>query len=192
MAERDAARSADTGGAVGWVGGDIAAWAPRQPAGVVLANASLHWVAAHDTLFPRPASTLAPGGVLAVQLPRNSDRPSHRILAEIAARPRWRDRVGGVAGPVPVDGPTAYHDRLAPHCAEVDIWETVYLQVLQGPDPVARWVESTAARPYLAALGPDGGAFLAEYAEAVAEHYPARPDGTTLFPCRRLFVIATR
>jgi len=45
----------------------------------------------------------------------------------------------------------------------------------------------------LAPLPPDLRAeFLAAYTAAVAPHYPRRPDGTTLLPFRRLFILARR
>lgn len=186
-----AAREADPDEWVRWVQGDIAGWAPDRPADLIFANASLHWVPDHDDLFPRLAGCLRPGGVLAVQMPRNFDEPSHRVLAEVARRPEWRGTVGHLVRPSPVDLPDAYRRRLAA-CPRVEVWETRYRQVLKGPDPVARWVEGTAARPYLAALGDRSAAFMADYRQAVEPHYPPGPDGTTPFPFLRLFVIATR
>ncbi len=180
------------GSRVEWVRDDISAWSPREPADLVFANASLHWVDDHDTLFPALASALADGGVLAVQMPRNFDEPSHRVLSEVAGRERWVGRVGHRAGWRPVDPPAAYFDRLAPLCSSVDLWETVYFHVLHGDDAAAEWVKGTAARPYLDDLGDDAEAFFGEYAAALRPHYPPRPDGTTLFRFRRLFLIATR
>jgi len=107
----------------------------------------LHRVDDHDALFPELVGNLAEGGVLAVQMLRNFGEPSHQVLYEVAARPRWRARVGHRAGWCPVDEPAAYFDRLAPVCDRVDLWETVYLQVLGGGDVVAEWAKGTAARP---------------------------------------------
>jgi len=177
---------------VTWVQGDIAGWSPPDPAGLVFANASLHWLDDHNTLFPALASALAPGGVLAVQMPRNFDEPSHRVLYEVAGQGRWVDRVGHRAGWRPVDSPAAYFDRLAPVCGEINLWETVYFHVLQGEDAAAQWVKGTAARPFLEDLGDDAEEFFAEYTDALRPHYPPRADGSTLFPFRRLFAIATR
>jgi trans-aconitate 2-methyltransferase len=173
-----------------WVLGSIEDWTPPQPAGVIYANASLHWVPNHDALFPRLAGYLAPGGVLAVQMPRNFDLPSHTLLYETAAEPSWADRVGHLPTASPIAGPARYHDLLAPHCEAVDVWETTYLQVLTGSDPVAAWTRGTAARPYLDALGADGEAFMADYAARLRDAYPPSPDGTTIFPMRRVFAVA--
>ncbi|MCJ7725170.1 MAG: methyltransferase domain-containing protein, partial [Acidimicrobiia bacterium] len=67
------ATAGEEDGTVAWVEGDIASWSPPEPAGLVFANASLHWVADHARLFPALAESLAPGGVLAAQMPRNFD-----------------------------------------------------------------------------------------------------------------------
>jgi trans-aconitate 2-methyltransferase len=87
--------------------------------------------------------------------------------------------------------PPFYYDLLAPRTADVDIWETEYLHVLEGADPVKEWVKGTWLRPLLDALAePDRSAFEASYARMAADAYPRRPDGRTLLPFRRLFMIA--
>lgn len=174
---------------IDWVLGDLTAWEPRVAVDVVTANAVLQWVDGHLDLLPR---LMTHTRVLAVQMPRNFDAPSHTILAETAADPRWSRRVGHLRRLAPVASAERYYDALAPVAGHVDIWETEYVHVLPGEDPVARWVAGTAARPYLEALGSDGEAFLADYADRVASAYQRRPDGTTLFPFRRLFFVAYR
>ncbi len=87
-------------------------------------------------------------------------------------------------GVQPVDAPEDYYGRLAPLCADVDIWTTTYLHVLRGEDPVVDWMSGTGLRPYLQAL-PDSAereAFLDVYRRVVAEAMPPRPDGSVLFP----------
>jgi trans-aconitate 2-methyltransferase len=75
----------------------------------------------------------------------------------------------------------------------VDIWETVYLHVLDGDDPVLRWTRSTALRPVMDALNEKNfAAFEAAYAARLREAYPRRSDGRTLFRFRRLFMVARR
>jgi trans-aconitate 2-methyltransferase len=172
-----------------WVSGDITGWAPPDPADVAVCNAVLHWVDGNTALLPR---LMARTAVLAVQMPRNFDAPSHTLLAETAASPRWRDRVGHLRWERPVADPAEYYDALAPVADRLDLWETEYVHLLTGDDPVPRWVSGTAARPHLEVLGDDGPAFLSDYAERVRSAYPRRPDGITLFPFRRIFIVATR
>jgi trans-aconitate 2-methyltransferase len=89
--------------------------------------------------------------------------------------------------------PAWYHDLLAPHAAALDIWETEYLHVLAGDDPVLSWTRGTALRPVMQALDADQfAAFEAAYAERLRMAYPKRADGGTLFPFRRLFIVAQR
>ena len=77
----------------------------------------------------------------------------------------------------------------------MDAWETTYLHLLHGPDPVLRWVSSTGARPVLQALDAAGGGlrgrFETEYGAALREAYPEQPHGTVL-PFRRIFLVAHR
>jgi trans-aconitate 2-methyltransferase len=74
-----------------------------------------------------------------------------------------------------------------------DVWETTYLHVLTGPDPVLGWVRSTVLRPVLALLDEDEGERLtADYAAALRAAYPLRPDGTTVLPFRRIFAVGHR
>jgi len=173
--------------------GDIADWRPPAPAALLFANASLHWLAPHDALFARLMGLLVPGGVLAVQMPRNHNAPSHRLMDEAAAAGPWRDRLRDVRGIAPVGDAPAYHRLLAPLAGSLDIWETEYLHRLAGRDPVVEWTRGTGLRPYLDRLdGPARGGFLADYARRVAAAYPPEPDGTTLLPFRRIFIVAVR
>ena len=74
----------------------------------------------------------------------------------------------------------------------LDIWETEYLQVLEGKDPVLEWVKGTGLRPILNGLDEhERELFLVEYARRLRAAYPVRGDGRTLYPFRRLFIVAT-
>lgn len=175
-----------------WHLGDVAAWDPGHDVDLVFSNAALHWLDDHDGLFPRLMGHLRPGGVLAVQMPRNFDGPAHQLLYETARDPRWADRTEALAGWDPVAEPGLYYDLLAPHASTVDIWETRYMQVLHGEDPVAEWTRGTAARPFLEAAGPDAATFFSDYAARLRMVFERRADGTTLLPFRRLFLVAVK
>ena len=85
------------------------------------------------------------------------------------------------------------HRRPLVDSASLDMWETEYVQALEGKDPIKEWVKGTWLRPLLDALdGPERDDFEAAYARLVARAYPPRADGRTLFPFRRLFMIAER
>jgi trans-aconitate 2-methyltransferase len=180
------------GGRVRYEEGDAGTWAAAEPVDVLFSNAALHWLDGHGTLLPRLLGMVKPGGVLAVQMPRNHGAASHTCMVEAARSGPWRDRLEPVLRPSPVAKPSFYYDVLAPVAAGLDIWESEYLQVLEGERPVVRWTMGTALKPLLDALDePWRGRFLTEYAERIDRAYPLRADGRTLFPFRRLFIVAT-
>ena len=185
------AKAAAEAPGVAWKHADLASWRPPRPADIIFSNAALHWLGDHARLFPSLLSALAPGGVLAVQMPRNFTAPSHTAIGDAARSGPWRVRLEPLLRPVPVAEPALYFDLLAPRAAAIDIWETEYVHVLEGDDPVKEWTKATWLRPLLDALEePDRSRFEACYAALVARAYPRRPDGRTLLPFRRLFIIA--
>jgi trans-aconitate 2-methyltransferase len=186
-------QAGESSGRIIWRRQSIAHWSPDAPADLVFSNAALHWLPDHATLFPRLMGTLARGGVLAVQMPRNFDAPSHTLIADVIRARPWRGRLEPLLKPSPVEPPAFYHRVLAPIAGTTDVWESEYLQVLRGDDPVKQWVKGTWLVQFLDALDPtERPTFEAEYARRLREAYPPESDGTTLFPFRRLFLIATR
>ncbi|MGB6241063.1 MAG: trans-aconitate 2-methyltransferase [Castellaniella sp.] len=174
---------------------DIAAWQPDDPYDLILANASLQWIPDHAALFPHLAACLTPGGSLAVQMPDNQDEPVKTVMRQVAASPRWADRVGDERSTrFPRHPATWYYDLLTPHCKRVDIWRTTYWHVLPGGvDAIVEWFKGSALRPFLALLPPqDHAAFLQDYRDALAPDYPAQADGAVLLPIPRFFLIASR
>ena len=173
--------------------GDVRDWQPARPVDVLVSNATLQWVPDHLTLLPRWVEALSPGGWLAIQMPANFGAPSHALMRELAGSPRWRDRLDGVLRHADaVAEPSAYLDVLAAAGTSVDVWQTTYVHVLTGDDPVLSWVRGTGLRPVLSALSPeDGAAFEVEYAELLRTAYPAQAYGTP-FPFTRTFAVAHR
>jgi trans-aconitate 2-methyltransferase len=171
---------------------DVRDWRPDSPVDVIISNAVLQWVPDHLELLPRWAGWLADDGWLAFQLPGNFDQPSHAILRELAAADQWQDALAGVELNRQSGDPGRYLDLLARLGLVVDAWETTYLHVLTGPDPVTEWYKGTGLRPVLAALGAAEAAdFVSQYGARVRVAYPAAPYGTVL-PFRRVFVVAHR
>ena len=75
---------------IDWRLGDIAGWGPERAADLIFANASLHWLPDHERLLPRLAESLAPGGVLAVQMPMAWESRQHGIMRAVAGEGPWR------------------------------------------------------------------------------------------------------
>jgi trans-aconitate 2-methyltransferase len=176
-----------------WVEADVATWMSPEPVSVVYSNATFQWVDDHNPIFLRLLATVEDGGALAVQMPRNFDAPSHVLLRETAARGPWAAKVKDIARAKPVYEPQVYYDLLAPHARKVDIWETEYLQALEGEDAVFKWVSGTALVPFREAL--DGALrdeFLETYRRRLSDAYPLRADKRTLFPFKRIFIVAQR
>ena len=174
--------------------GDVQDWQPAGPVDVLVTNAVLHWVPGPAGQELVVAGQLAPGGELALQVPGNFRAPTHTLLADLCRSPRWAAQLADAAPrPDAVLEPAGYYDVLTTAGLTADVWETTYLHVLSGPDPVLDWVRSTQLRPLLALLGDDDGAeFTAAYGAALREAYPPRPDGTTQLPFRRIFAVGSR
>jgi len=190
----DAARAA-YGASATWTQADAATWQPDTPQDLIYANAALQWLDDHLTLFPRLFGFLKPGGVLAVQMPNQYNNPSHVLMREVAENGPWADTLAPLLRPAPVARPEDYVAWLSPKAATVDVWQTEYCQVMTGEDPVLDWIGSTALKPLCEALAlanDQRTAFLETLGNALRNAYPRHPDGTTLFPFRRLFIVAVK
>jgi trans-aconitate 2-methyltransferase len=173
---------------------DIATWQPRQAPALVYANAALQWVGAHDRLLPRFFAALAPGGVLAVQMPDNLGSPGHLAMREVAALPAYAPAIGDAgSGRQRNLSADAYYDLLAKDAAQVDIWRTTYHHPMQSPRAIVDWLRSTGLRPFLDPLSEAQRAgFLRDYEQRIDAAYPERSDGLRLLAFPRLFIVATR
>ena len=179
--------------AIDWRQADLGAWRCAEPFDLVFSNAALHWLTDHAAFFPRLAQCVTPGGVLAVQMPSNFSAPSHVLMHELALEPPYREHLKPVLRPTPVLDAGDYYALLAPLFARLDIWTTEYRQLLRGENPVADWTRTTWLGGLLDALPrPSRGPFEAEYRRRVLDAYPKSPDGATLFPFKRLFIVATK
>lgn len=176
-----------------WVQAGAAQWEPAVPVDLIFSNAALNWVPEHARVFPALMNHLAPGGILAVQMPRNFEAASHRGMEETARQGPWRAALEHLLGPPPVAAPAAYVTWLQGHAALLDVWETEYQHILDGPDAVKEWTKGTWLKRFLEALPPaDAARFEADYASRMRLAYPPRPDGRTVFAFRRVFVVAQR
>jgi len=177
---------------VEWKAQDLARWNPPAAVDLIVSNAALQWLDEHDQLLPRLLSHLKPGGVLAVQMPAQHGAPSHVLGYELARSPRWREALEGAVRR-PILEPPEYYALLRPHVASLDLWSTEYLQVLRGDNPVVEFTKGSFVGAWLSILPEDDAReFETQYRERVAAAYPAQPDGATLFPFRRFFIVAQR
>ncbi len=174
---------------------DIATWKSPGLYDVILANASLQWIPDHESLLPALVAKLAPGGSVAVQMPDNLDEPAHRLMREIAAMEPWAAKLATASNArAPRHAADWYYKVLRGHVTTVDVWRTVYHHPLAGgAGAIVEWFKGTGLRPFLDPLdATEREDYLARYQAAVAQAYPAMPDGTVLLPFPRLFFVATR
>jgi trans-aconitate 2-methyltransferase len=176
-----------------WQVADAAAWTATEPCDLVFANAVLQWIPDHARLCPHLLAQLAPGGVLAVQVPATAhfDSPVHREIHRVAADDPRFHTARNVFHAAPA---SFYYDLLAPRCARLDIWETTYFHVVDGPRALLDWYRGTGLRPYLEALSTDEerSGFEREVLDRYTAAYPLQPDGRLLFPFTRLFFVARK
>jgi trans-aconitate 2-methyltransferase len=169
---------------------DAREWKPDGPVDVIASNAMLQWIPDHESLLVKWVDYLADGGWLAIQVPANHDEPTHRLLRELARTDRWSDQLSAVALTRQAANPADYLDLLVGAGCTVDAWETTYLHVLIGEDPVLRWISGTGLRPVITTLeGAERDEFLTEYGGLLRQAYPEASYGTAV-PFRRVFVVA--
>lgn len=169
---------------------DLRAWLRTgEPVDVIISNATLQWVPGHLDLLPALVEHVRPGGWLAFQVPGNFGEPSHVLRRELAAESPYAEHTAGVAAPEAHDAAT-YLQALSALGCTVDAWETTYLHVLHGQDPVFAWISGTGARPTLQALPDDlRTAFEEELKRRLRRAYPDDGHGVVM-PFRRVFVVA--
>ncbi|WP_285375993.1 trans-aconitate 2-methyltransferase [Pseudomonas sp. lyk4-TYG-107] len=174
---------------------EIDSWGDQGPFDVIFANAVLQWVPDHATLLSALAAKLSDGGSLAIQMPDNLNEPSHRLMREVAANGPWAAKLAGAAGQrTDMASASDYFSMLRLHCSRVDVWRTTYHHQLSGGAAgVVEWFKGSGLIPFLSPLTEEERAqYLTQYMAAVAEAYPALPDGSVLLPFPRLFIVATR
>ncbi len=176
---------------------DIASWQAEEINGrlpdLIFANAALQWVPDHAQLFPRLLGMLAPGGVLAIQMPDNREEPTHRLMRAVAAEQPWAAVIGDPhAVRTDLLSLNDYYDLLA-RDAQVDVWRTAYQHPMDSAEAIVQWVRGTGLRPFLAPLSPElQTSFVAEYTRRIDAAYTKRSDGKRLLAFPRLFLVATR
>jgi len=186
-------RATQSGVAAEWLEADIAEWQPAEPPGLIFSNATLQWLPNHSALFDRFMEVLPTGGALAVQMPRNFTSASHTIIQHVVETGPWAERLMPLKDFNPVARPEDYYARLADRAESIDVWETEYVHVLRGEDAVYHWIKGTALTPYLDALaGRELDDFVTQLKERLGAAYRRRANGVTLFPFRRLFLVALK
>jgi trans-aconitate 2-methyltransferase len=177
-----------------FVEADLVTWKPDAWFDLLFANAVFQWVPDHPAVLKRLLAALPPGGVLAVQMPDNTDEPALALMREVGGKGAWATALtdaNAARDELPRLGD--YYDLLRPHATRLDMWVTTYIHVMASAAAIVEWFKGSALRPYLSALSPDlRKPFLENYTAAIAEAYPAHRDGKSLLPFPRFFLLAVR
>jgi trans-aconitate 2-methyltransferase len=175
-----------------FVEADIATWKPEPDTDLLFANAVFQWVPDHTVVLHRLLAALPSGGVLAVQMPDNTDEPALALMREVGRSGPWAAELAGAARE-DLPRPGAYYDLFKPLAGHVDIWHTHYQHVLENAGAIVEWFKGSALRPFLAPLDAETRAkFLAVYTAEIARAYPAQYDGRVLLRFPRLFFVVAR
>ena len=177
-----------------FVEGDLSTWLPEPGADLLFGNAVFHWVPDHPKVLARLLRSLPPGGVLAVQMPDNTNEPALMLMEKVAAAGPWSAAIMQAnAARNDLPRPEDYYDLLRPLCSRIDIWHTHYNHIIESPAGVVEWFKGSGLRPFLAPL--DAAmreAFTARYTDEIRLAYPARSDGRVMLKFPRLFILAVR
>ena len=124
---------------------------------LVFSNAALQWILGHDTLFPRIAAMVKPGGQLAVQIPANGWHVGHQLPAQIAHEEPFASALGGWAREDPVSEPEFYmdvlHDQL--HFRPQRVRMEIYTHEMTSTRGIVEWVKGSVLSAYRERLPAD-------------------------------------
>lgn len=166
--------------------GDIAAWPGDRPddapVDLIVANASLQWVADHPAVLARWVGALRPGGQLAVQVPANADHPSHRCSVAVAHTEPFLSAFGGSPPPDPVAANVLAPERYSELLHDLGVIDPhvrlqVYPQEMPSSRHVVDWVSGTSLTRFFRRLPDDlhrpfVEAFTAELLTEIGDRQP--------------------
>lgn len=159
---------------------------------LIFSNACLQWIPNHRELIPSLFHRLNKGGVLAVQMPMNSQEKLFAIAAETIREDKW-DFSSMPPEPNATLVCEEYFDILSSLTERFDVWETVYYHGMPSIDAMIEWIKGTRLRPYLNALNAaDAQNLIQEITEKASKVYVKRKNREIIFKFRRFFFTAIR
>ncbi|MCE3268784.1 MAG: trans-aconitate methyltransferase [Burkholderiales bacterium] len=121
---------------------------------LILSNAALQWLDEHELLFNKIISHA--NKAIAIQMPNNFHCPSHVLLREtISENPNYNKKLAHTVRKNPVLSKEKYYELFYSKVSYIDIWETIYLQPINGENAILEWVKGTALVPIKDALSLD-------------------------------------
>jgi len=177
-----------------WLLADAAEWHPAKEYSIVFSNAALQWLPHQERLIKVLFGCLQTQGVLAVQVPANSESPLHKALLRVSKRKEWKESMVGCDRLLTYHDAGFYYDQLTALTDKVVIWQQIYYHVLDNHQGLIDWYASTGMKSYLEKLTNDTLrlAFQAEVLEECRLNYPVQANDKILFPFQRLFFVASK
>ncbi len=159
---------------------------------IVFSNACLQWVPDHRRILPTLYGLLNPGGVLAVQIPKNGDSPLYKAMDEVVAEAKWNFNAAEVAYNKSLSS-EEYFDILSSLTDDFTMWESVYYHRMKSHAALVDWIKGTKLRPYLNLLDEGCQKELEnEIVQRVIPLYPVQGNGEVIYRFRRLFFMAIK
>jgi trans-aconitate 2-methyltransferase len=177
-----------------FVEADLETWAPQEHTDLLFGNAVFQWLPDHPKVLARLLTALPSGGVLAVQMPDNTQEPALRLMEEVGADGPWAEAIArSNAARNDLLRPEDFYNLLRPLCSHLDIWHTHYNHVMPNHAGVVEWFKGSSLRPFYSVLeGAMRERYLAAYSKAIARAYSVRYDGKVILKFPRLFILAVR
>jgi trans-aconitate 2-methyltransferase len=175
-----------------WILADATTWKDVKPFDIVFSNAVFQWIPDHSHLINHWMSQVSRNGIMAFQVPAHYDSPVHQVILEVSRDPKWNKKMEAARNALTKEKPGFYYDLLRTIPSRIDIWETIYYHIVEGPNSIVEWFRGTGLRPYLDVLTKveERHEFETMIKHGYTQKYPPQKDGKVLFPFKRLFVIA--
>lgn len=158
---------------------------------VIFSNACLQWVPNHKEVIPMLFDKLNENGMLAIQVPINSQEPLFQIISETVREKKWGFSSLAQEPNAALSG-AEYFDILSGITGRFDIWETVYYHNMPSIDSMIEWVKGSRLLPYIQALNEnEAQKLIDEISEKASYIYKKQKDSEIIFRFRRLFFTAT-
>ncbi len=171
------------------VGGDLGE--VKGKFDIVFSNACLQWIPNHEILLPKLMSLLRRGGILAVQIPIQSEHPVHIIMNELVTSAKWKDKL--LQRNYNNLSTCEYYDALSGISDDFEMWETIYCHRMPSYESIIEWYKGTGLRPYLEQLSEtDAEDFVSDVYRELKNRYKIQRNGEIMFRFPRLFFIAKR
>lgn len=155
---------------------------------LIFSNAFLQWIPNQEEFINQAFSMLKEGGVLAVQIPLFDEMPASRCITD--AEKNWTQQLKGIEEEqFVVHPPLQYYEMFTEHFPEINMWTTDYCYIMDSHEEVLNFLKGAALRPHIGRLSEtELQMFMNEVLMNLKNAYPARKNGTVLFPFRRLFL----